>query len=34
MCNNEIYYSEKLNLSKDIVRYIDEIEWKTVICLR
>ena len=28
MCNNEIYYSEKLNLSKDIVRYIDEIEWK------
>ena len=28
MCNNEINYSEKLNLSKDIVQYMDKIEWK------
>ena len=33
MCNKEIDYSEKVNLSKDIVRYIDEIEWKYgIIC--
>ena len=26
--SKEIEYSEKVKLSKDIVRYIDEIEWK------
>ena len=26
--SKEIDYSEKVKLSKDIVRYIDDIEWK------
>ena len=31
--SKEIEYSEKVKLSKDIVRYIDEIEWKYgIIC--
>lgn len=31
--SKEIDYSEKVKLSKDIVRYIDEIEWKYgIIC--
>ena len=27
MCNNEITYADKVRVSKDIVKYIDKIEW-------